>query len=166
MNFNQRVYLFLAGFFVFYLASGGLYAQEATVSSGSKATGPGGTVQYTVGQVVYMEANGESGAIAHGTQQPFVIEAVTAIENHNIDLFYSMYPNPTSDYIILEFKQKSIDLNGSYYSIHDTNGSLIMKKELKETRTQIPMKELPASTYIITTHVNNNVAKTFRVIKN
>jgi len=84
-----------------------LLAQQ-TVSSagGNAATGGGGTVSYTVGQVAYTTiTNGVNGSVAQGVQQPYEISVVTALEEANdISLEFSVYPNPFTDYLILKIE--------------------------------------------------------------
>jgi hypothetical protein len=51
------------------LGLGGLQAQETPAATGGEATVSGGTVSYSVGQVVYTSAKGRNGSAAQGVQQ-------------------------------------------------------------------------------------------------
>ena len=143
-----------------------LKAQDAPVTTGSKATGSGGTVDYSIGQVIYAPATGNTGSINQGLQQPFIIQAVTAIEDEKIGLYYQLYPNPTTDFIVLRIDKENIDSERSYYSIFNVKGELIKKEQISNKETQIPMRELNSATYLIKTFINNEEVKIFRVIKN
>ena len=57
-----------------------LQAQEAIPASGGDASGSGGSVSYSIGQVVYQTHTCTSGSVAEGVQQSFEILVVTAIE--------------------------------------------------------------------------------------
>ena len=55
----------------FLLVSFSVYSQQSTLSSGSEATGSGGVVSYSVGQVFYQNLTGSNGNfISEGLQQP------------------------------------------------------------------------------------------------
>ena len=58
----------------------GLQAQTSVNATGGDASGSGGSVSYSVGQVVYTTNTGTSGSVAQGVQQPYEISVVTAIE--------------------------------------------------------------------------------------
>ncbi|MGC8754863.1 MAG: hypothetical protein ACP5QJ_07625, partial [Thermosulfidibacteraceae bacterium] len=58
----------------------GLQAQESVNATGGNASGNGGTVAYSVGQVVYTTNTGTNGSVAQGVQQPFEISVVSGIE--------------------------------------------------------------------------------------
>ncbi|MEN8230679.1 MAG: T9SS C-terminal target domain-containing protein, partial [Bacteroidota bacterium] len=80
----------------------GLQAQEAIPATGGNASGSGGSVSYTVGQVTYQTHSGTSGSIAEGVQQPYEIWVVTDIEEAaGINLSVNAYPNPVTDHLIL-----------------------------------------------------------------
>ena len=51
-------------------ASSLLLGQQAVVTAGADATGTGGTVSYSVGQVVYQTHTVTNGSVAEGMQQP------------------------------------------------------------------------------------------------
>jgi hypothetical protein len=149
-----------------FLQSQNLLAQSGTISTGSQAAGPGGTVDYSIGQAICPNASGSNGTISAGLQQPFVIQSVTAIENEDIGRFYNVYPNPTSDYLILSIEKEIISSGGSYYAIFNITGELIEMGEISGQETQIRMKELESATYLVKAFLNHKVVKTFRITKN
>lgn len=76
-------------------------AQEYNPASGGNASGGGGSVSYTVGQVAYNSNTGVTGSVSQGIQQPYEILVVTGIEDApGITLQYSVYPNPAKDILI------------------------------------------------------------------
>ena len=76
-------------------------AQQATTATGSDASGSGGTVAYSVGQIVYTTNTGTNGSVAQGVQQPYEISIVLGIDNHTINLELTAYPNPTTNFLTL-----------------------------------------------------------------
>jgi hypothetical protein len=75
-------------------------AQQATTATGGNTSGSGGTVAYSVGQIVYTTNTGTNGSVAQGVQQPYEISIVLGIDNHSINLGLSAYPNPTTNYLV------------------------------------------------------------------
>ena len=58
----------------------GVQAQTSVNATGGDASGGGGSVSYSVGQVVYTTHTGTSGSVAEGVQQPYEISVVTGLE--------------------------------------------------------------------------------------
>ena len=76
----------------------GLHAQDSLTAAGGKATGSGGTANYSVGQVVYTTNTGTNGSVSQGVQQVYKTSTVrlgTRETEPNISL--SIYPNPTKE---------------------------------------------------------------------
>ena len=62
----------------------GLQAQQVVTTSGGNASGSGGSVSYTVGQIVYTTNTDSNGSVAQGVQQPYEISVVTALKKQRI----------------------------------------------------------------------------------
>ncbi len=137
----------------------GLQAQEAISASGS-----GGSVSYTVGQIVYQTHTGTSGSVAEGVQQPYEISVVTAIkETEGINLEYKAYPNPATDYIIL--KVKDYNTKNLLYQLYDINGKLLESNKLTNTETGISMDKYASTIYLLKVIDNQQEVKIFKIIK-
>ncbi len=142
-----------------------LQAQETITTTGGNASGSGGSVSYSIGQVVYTTHSGISGSIAQGVQQPYEIFLITGIErNPGIQLTIAAYPNPTVDFLTLTVSDHTIsDLE---YQLYDMNGRLLNNKLLTGDKTQIDMTKLVPATYFL--HIleggKSNI-KTFKIIK-
>ncbi|MCX6272178.1 MAG: carboxypeptidase-like regulatory domain-containing protein [Bacteroidetes bacterium] len=54
-----------------------LLAQQGFVSTGGQATGAGGTVSFSIGQVDYLSAAGNNGTIIQGLQQPQSLRGIS-----------------------------------------------------------------------------------------
>ncbi len=143
----------------------GIQAQEATVAAGGKATGSGGTVSYSVGQVTYTTNTGTTGSVAQGVQQPFEISLVTSIRRaKGIVLNCKVYPNPTTDFLYL----KVDDYNFSKLSIHlyDMSGRLLRTMKVESNVTLMDMQNFDHSTYFVKVIKGNKEVKTFQIVKN
>ena len=144
------------------LGLGGLHAQENAVTTGGDATGAGGSSSYTVGQVVYTTNTGTNGSVAQGVQQPYEISTTVGINETSINLELSVYPNPTTVYLTLKVEDNT-ELN---YQLYDSQGKIIENKKVTANSTTISMEALPKSIYFLNVTDNNQVVKTFKIIKN
>jgi hypothetical protein len=144
------------------LGLGGLHAQESPTATGGEATGAGGTVSYSVGQVVYTSNTGTNGSVAPGVQQPYEISTTLGINETTINLEMSVYPNPTTNYLTL----KTEDNSNLSYQLYDLQGKVIENKKVNANSTIITMEALPKATYFLTVTDNKKIVKTFKVIKN
>jgi hypothetical protein len=143
----------------------GLQAQTSVNATGGNASGSGGSVSYSVGQVVYTTHTGTSGSVAQGVQQPFEISVVTGLEEaKGINLSVSAYPNPTTDYLTLEVKD--YELSTLHFQLFDMNGKLLQNERITGTQTSIVMSNLVPATYFVKIIQNEKEIKSFKIIKN
>ena len=151
------------------LGFSGLQAQTAIVATGGNASGSGGSMSYSVGQVFYTTATGTNGSVAQGVQQPFEISVETGVEKTSINLTASVYPNPTTNYLTLEVKD--FELTALHYQLYDLQGKLLQTKKISEAKTKIVMSNLLPAIYFVkiveTRHaLSVKEIKTFKIIKN
>ncbi len=146
------------------LGLGGLHAQQRPTASGGEATGTGGAASYSVGQIVYTTNTGTNGSVAQGVQQPFEISTTVGINETSINLELSVYPNPTSNF--LQLKVESERIESLSYQLLDLQGKVIESKKVSSTTTTVAMENLPTATYFLRVTDNNQVVKTFKIIKN
>lgn len=139
-------------------------AQQAVSATGGDASGSGGTVAYSVGQIVFTTNAEASGSVAQGVQQPYEISIVLGIENHQFSIDLQAYPNPTTDY--LQLKVESEASNDLMYQLFDLSGKLIEHKIIASTTETIQMEHLPSAVYFLKVSNNNKTFKSFKIIKN
>ena len=155
--------------FTFTILFSTIQAQQTIPTTGADATGTGGSVSYTIGQVVYMTNSGINGSVAEGVQQPYEISVVTAIEEaKGINLSILAYPNPTTDYLTLSINDNvktSHDLSLMSYQLYDMSGKLLQTDKITGTQTSIVMSNLVPVTYFLKVIQGNKEIKTFKIIK-
>jgi len=145
-----------------------LQAQEALPASGGSASGNGGSANYTIGQVVYTTATGSGGESIQGIQQPFEISVETGIKQKGINLKCVIYPNPVTDYLILDVDDaivKAHERVSLQYQLFDTKGQMIETDKITTAETKIATDKLTQSNYILRVINNNRAIKTFKIIK-
>lgn len=156
--------LYLSVIFLFVFGFSGLKAQVAVPAAGSNASGSGGTVSYSIGQVVYQTYAGTNASIAEGVQQAYEISVVTAIKNvSSISLLITAFPNPTTEYLTLSISE--FKLSGLSFQLYDVNGKLLKNENISDSKTRIVMSNLLPATYILNVTRNGGGIKTFKIIK-
>ena len=136
-------------------------------AAGGNASGTGGSVSYSVGQLFFTTAFGTNGSVSEGVQQPFEISVLSGVEDiTGIDLYYAVYPNPTSGKLMLKLDASiSLSTQAMSYQLYDVNGKMLRNDRLKEYETIIEMSDLISSPYFLKVSKNNKEVKLFKVIK-
>ena len=139
----------------------GLKAQESMNTTGGNALGSGGSVSYSIGQVVYNTNEGSGGSSAQGVQQPYEISAVIGIEEvKNINLLVTTYPNPANDYLTLEVKD--FEISNLYYLLYDIHGNLLRSEKITMNSTSIFVSNLLPATYFVKVVQGDKEVRTFK----
>lgn len=146
------------------LGIGGLHAQESVNATGGDATGSGGTVAYSVGQVVYTTNIDASGTVSQGVQQAYEIFTLGIKETEpNISL--SVFPNPTANNLTLQISDHNNEKLS--YQLYDMQGKLLNNGQVTAQQTQINTSSLPSATYFINVvNQQNKKVQSFKIIKN
>jgi hypothetical protein len=150
-----------------FLISGttGIHAQESVPASGSNAAGSGGSVSYTVGQLVYSTNTGVNGSVAQGVQQAFEISTISWVEQGvGINLLCSVYPNPTNDFLTL--KVADIKTENLTYWLYSISGKLLESKKIESSETSITITSFKPATYFLKVMDGIKEVKIFKIIKN
>lgn len=139
-----------------------LHAQNGPVSSGGDAAGSGGSVSYSIGQTDYIAPIGSGGNSNEGLQQPYEI-FTAGVDDAQISLELSVYPNPTTTSVFLKIDKENI--SNLFYQLYDVNGAQLLSYIIIDKTTQIAMEQYAAGTYFIKVVQTNTILKTFKIIK-
>jgi hypothetical protein len=141
-----------------------LHAQESIPTSGGDVSGNGGSVSFSVGQLVYITNTGTDGSAAQGVQQPFEISVISEFEEaKRISVQCSVYPNPTKDYLTL--KIENVVLTTLIFSLYDSNGKLLESKKIEDEETNLVLGNLIPGDYFLKVTDDNKEVKSFKIIK-
>jgi len=157
-----RIYLLIPLVFCFGLTE--VRAQKAVISAGANASGSGGSISYSVGQIVYTTASGSTGTSNQGVQQPYEFFTVGVDENPGINLQLTVYPNPTPSQVTLN--SGSLDPANMTFYLYDSRGALLNKQMIKQRLTEIPMENLITGIYVLKVLDGQSLLRTFKIIKN
>lgn len=140
-----------------------LHAQQAITASGADAFGSGGSVAYSIGQAAYTANTGGTGSTNQGVQQAYEIFVVDSEEVY-ADISFAVFPNPTTNNLILEIKGN--DMEKLSYQLFDAQGKLINQSPVLSQQTFIDLRALPAATYFLSVFQKNKCIRSFKLVKN
>jgi hypothetical protein len=140
------------------------HSQNSLVISGGEATGTGGIVSYSIGQLVYSVYSDNDFTITEGVQQPYEISIETDIATPLIDTVkLHVYPNPASGYITLE----KMDLQPHSYSYRLTgpDGKVLNEGVVRDKKTVLWILDFPPGIYILSVYRGAYETQSFTIIK-
>jgi hypothetical protein len=139
-----------------------LSAQNAVVAAGVKATGAGGSVSYSVGPIIFKKPDGS--VASTGLQQPYEIMTLGTPTSMASTVGLTYYPNPTDSYLHLILNQNRFE---SYaYEVVTVEGkSITTSTAIVTSDTFIDLASQPAGIYLVTVRYQQQVLKTFKIIK-
>jgi len=152
---------FLLGCLFFSLATMSTLSQEAIASSGNNTAGNNGTVSYTIGQIFYKTDTGLNGIISQGVQQASEISVITKNKEKML-IDFSIYPNPTSDMLILDIPDNCAD---PAYQIYDVHGSLLENKKAVAGKNKINMNAYSKGIYYLKVENKLSINETYKILK-
>jgi hypothetical protein len=147
----------------FGFASASIFAQQGIHSSGGNASGAGGSVSYSVGQVFYSSQSGSNGALIQGVQQPFELIVTEVKEMSSSILKCEAYPNPAVKELNLRISGEQ-PKDGSWKLI-DARGVSILNGSINTAETLIPMNAVPMAAYTLQVFSGKKEIKSFKIIK-
>ncbi len=138
-------------------------AQETTNASGGDATGSGGSVAFSVGQVVYTTNTSSGGSVAQGVQHAYEI-FIVGFNDTKQHISLNAYPNPTADVLTLQISNYNNEK--LMYQLYDLNGKLLSSEQIIAQQTLINTSTLPVSTYFIDVfNQENQKVQSFKIFK-
>ena len=138
-------------------------SHQVLSATGGDATGTGGSVAYSVGQIVYTTSTGTTGSVAQGVEQAYEIYSV-GIKETTLNISLSVFPNPTSDFLTL--KVQDYNNEALSYNLLDEQGKLVLNEQIITQDTQVAMSTLARGAYFINIVQTNKKIQTFKIIKN
>lgn len=149
------------------LFSGGqLMAQQAVNTSGGEASGTSGSLSYSVGQICFTTVESTSGSLAQGVQ--ISVEEVddqSGFESNQLLANLKVYPNPVSDFLVVQLTNQQTDLSELSYMLYSVDGKLLKTSALPDAETEIDLGDLSSGNYFFKLISNNQVIKTFKISK-
>ncbi len=131
---------------------------------GGVDVGSGGTVSYSVGQLVYSTDQSAGGSLAQGVQRPYRLASVEMKPSAPV-LNFSIMPNPTDGDLLLRLSEKPEEY--PVYKVTDLQGKELLEGQVSYPDTEIHMAGFASGTYLIQIkNTKNKPLQTLQIIKN
>ena len=150
-------YRLLLIFFVFYSSS--LFSQEVVSSQGDSYTNSGGSLDFTIGEVVTFTGSNIENILTQGFHQ--TNWSFVNIENHVPSYEAIIFPNPAEEFLNIK---ASLYENVSYV-LYDEMGKLILQGRLLSEKTSLKVSQLATGRYSLILNNSKENLKTFNIIK-
>lgn len=79
------------------------------------------------------------------------------------ELDYSIYPNPTDGELVIEFKNRKVELNIKY-TVHDLSGKMLLEQTNNSTFTIINLGRYANGIYLLRIYYGNKVRE-WKIVK-
>jgi len=136
-------------------------AQSGVVATGANATGSGGSVSFSVGEIDYQNYVTVHGALYGGVQHPF--EMTTGISATPLlagDVM--LCPNPAGEYTLLRLSDK---VSATNYRLLNLCGQTIRREPVTGLLTVILLGEMPSGCYMLELYESAKVVKSLLFMK-
>ncbi|MEQ9229442.1 MAG: T9SS type A sorting domain-containing protein [Cyclobacteriaceae bacterium] len=135
-------------------------AQDVISSSGNHHENSSAMISYTVGETVILTGTSSENILTQGFHQTKL--TVTGIELP-LGLDIRVYPNPTSDRIIVEFND---DIEAQL-SLYDISGRLVEHRPIAkhQRRVEFDLSNESAGNYLLNIKDASNNLNTYRIVK-
>lgn len=144
-------------------------AQQVVTSAVGQAKGSEGLVSYTIGQTAYSSYESNTVSIHEGVQQPIEMFQITNVgQDLGFNLECNAYPNPTTQYLILDLNNKVELSKNISIRLYDCSGKLVVNQQVYNEKTRINTQKLQPGPYVLNVIANNGLAEqlsSFQIIK-
>ena len=135
-------------------------AQSSTVCSGGEGSGPGGSVSFSIGQLVVESTIDSEGSISPGVQQSY--ESASVYVNESLfDNTLVLYPNPTTQFIEMDFGK----IFTGQVMIFDAAGNVILNQNVNTIECRIDAAGWSSGLYMVHVVKDNESAAVHSVLK-
>ena len=142
--------------------SGVLYGQTATLTAGGEASGTGGAVSFSIGQVADMTAAGSGGMTSQGVQQPYD-DVSTVVEGPDPAFAVLAFPTITADLVSVDVPDGQADAWS--LRVTDAQGRIVVQRAMHGARTELSLASLATGTYHLMVIADDTPAGTFTIVK-
>ena len=144
----------------FLLCSYDVFAQEVIATQGDTRSNSVCILNYTIGELVTSFGTDGSNDLTQGFQQVFF--EITKVEDYNIEMDVTIFPNPAVDQVTVQISNYSI---GSKYYLYDSYGKELINADLTTNELLIKFNHFSIGTYFLVIKNKNQKLETFKIQK-
>ena len=138
-------------------------AQQNIVSTNIQASGSNGYSDILVGQLMYGEFTSNFGRISHGIQ---LYSSNNSSQIHEQFSNFLYYPNPVTNFFIIENTGFAFQNEAIYYELFDMYGNSIVSDKFEDKFVQINTEHIISGMYVLQLSNLNGQSKKIKFIKN
>ena len=116
-------------------------AQEVVSTQGDTYSNSNGSIDFTIGEVVIATGTDGTNDITQGFHQ--TSWNFLGIEDHAPSFNASIFPNPTSEVLII----KTSMFENVNYKLYDAQGKLVLENKISSEQTSIQVSQLAPGSY-------------------
>ncbi len=136
-------------------------AQTATLSSGGEGSGPGGTISFSIGQLVVEETEDSDGSISPGVQQTYE-SSVVFVDELRFKNTLSVFPNPTTNAIQLKFDSPFV----GDIKVFDLQGKIVVQEKVNTDVMTLDASAWNTGVYLVHVIEKGTTCSIYKIIKN
>ena len=134
--------------------------REVVSANGNFYSNGVGQLSTTLGEPIISTVSSGTNELTQGFQQTRI--TITGIEDFQSDFEMSIYPNPVSEFITIKTKELK---EGVTYAIYTIEGKLVLEDNIKEIQTKLQLSALVKGSYYLNITQENQLLKTYKIIK-
>ena len=116
---------------------------QVIASSGYSFTSASARLEFTVGEVATSTLTAGTNTLTQGFHQPEI--QIFAVENYNTDYVFTLYPNPTEQFVtVVSTKEEDMQVH-----LYDLNGKALLVSSVFQQKITVDMQTLSAGSYIM-----------------
>ena len=116
--------------------------------------------EFGVFTITVTDANGNESVVSAIVT---VVNETLGIDDRELDLGFSVYPNPTKD--ILNLKIANFNNGKLSYQLFSLQGQLLLSETVNSEITRISMYRFSDGMYVLKVNLNNKEVKSFKIFK-
>jgi len=132
-------------------------------TSGASFSNGSYQLDWSIGEVVTATHTEGNYTLTQGFHQDKY--TVVSVEDLAIEMNVSVYPNPTTDFVTLNFQDAENIGANSGLTLTDMNGKIILQENITETEKQLDFSNYSPGIYFITVTESGKKLKNFKIIK-
>ncbi len=153
---------YLSIFLICFVMALNSFAQEVIAPAGETYKDENAQLSWTLGETLITTAQTDSKILTQGFLQTKLV--VTALDQPEIpDLNVKVYPNPTSNYVVVHFDENMFD---AHIQLFDIAGKKLKESIVSNNDTQMNITEYSEGTYLLKLFDDKfQPIQTFKIIK-
>ncbi len=157
----KKIFFIVIALAITLLTKGQTAMPELISSSGDSFNNSSYQLDWSIGESVTSTHSSDDYVITQGFHQGIYI--ITSLDDFCEDIKMLAYPNPTNDFISLSVE--NLEIKNMQYIITDLTGKILASEKITSSLQTINFSKYAVGTYIVSITQNNQLLKSFQIIK-